>query len=87
MMSLNVIIRIIPFFLLGIIVLNFSMLTAWADFKHSEWPFSKNVLLPKAFDGMSYVVVSLDEDVYKDSLPDFSDIRVVDMADFKEVPY
>ena len=47
MMSLNVIIRIIPFFLLGIIVLNFSMLTAWADFKHSEWPFSKNVLLPK----------------------------------------
>ena len=55
MMSLNVIIRIIPFFLLGIIVLNFSMLTAWADFKHSEWPFSKNVSLPKAFDGMSYV--------------------------------
>ena len=52
MMSLNVIIRIIPFFLLGIIVLNFSMLTAWADFKHSEWPFSKNVSLPKAFDGM-----------------------------------
>ena len=87
MMSLNVIIRIIPFFLLGIIVLNFSMLTAWADFKHSEWPFSKNVSLPKAFDGMSYVVVFLDEDVYKDSLPDFSDIRVVDMADFKEVPY
>jgi len=79
--------RIVSYSLFGIIILNLSVLTLWADFEHREWPFHKNIELPSSFDGTSYIKVSLDENVFERSLPDFSDIRIVDMTNRKELPY
>ena len=79
--------RFVPYFLLGIIILNFSVLKVWADFEHREWPFHKDIELPHSFEGTSYIKVPLDENVFERSLPDFSDVRIVELSNQKELPY